>query len=189
LSTFNGGYEMSEVTDELEIVREFVNTAELGSGSDQLDAPSTLLAWLAEHALIEEGATASEKDLERTRALRDALRALLYANSGGELDPKAPPVLDAAAARADLRLRFGADGDAGLMSCAAGVNGALGRLLAIVAGAMRAGTWARLKACRSDDCRWAFFDGSKNHSRAWCSMALCGNRAKARAFRERHSET
>jgi len=98
---------MSEVTDELEIVREFVNTAELGSGSDQLDAPSTLLAWLAEHALIEEGATASKKDLERTRALRDALRALLYANSGGELDPKAPPVLDAAAARADLRLRFG----------------------------------------------------------------------------------
>ena len=179
---------MSGVTDELEIVRQFVNTAELGSGSDQLDTPSTLVAWLAKHALIEEGTAASEKDLERTRALREALRALLYANSGGELDPKAPPVLDAAAARADLRFRFGADGDADLISSAAGVNGAHGRLLVIVAEAMRTGTWARLKACRSDDCRWAFFDGSKNHSRAWCSMALCGNRAKARAFRERHSE-
>jgi predicted RNA-binding Zn ribbon-like protein len=178
---------MSEVADELEIVRAFVNTADV-SGSDELDTPSTLVAWLAEHALIEEGTAASEKDLERTRALREALRAFLYVNSGGELDPKAPPVLDAAAERSGLRLHFCADGDAGLMSCAEGVNGAHGRLLAIVAEAMRAGTWARLKACRSDDCRWAFFDGSKNHSRAWCSMALCGNRAKARAYRERHSE-
>jgi predicted RNA-binding Zn ribbon-like protein len=119
--------------------------------------------------------------------LREALRALLYANAGGELDPKAPPVLDAAAGRAGLRLYFYADGKAGLMPCAEGIDGAHGRLLAIVAEAMRAGTWGRLKACRSDDCRWAFFDESKNHSRAWCSMAVCGNRAKARAFRERQA--
>lgn len=178
---------MSEVVSELEIVRAFVNTADVGSGSDAFDTPPALVAWLAERGLIEEGTEASEKDLERTRALRDALRAFLYANAGGELDPEAPLVLDAAAERSNLRLHFCPEG-ADLMSCAAGVDGAHGRLLAIVAEAMRAGTWARLKACRSDDCRWAFFDGSKNHSRAWCSMAVCGNRAKARAFRERHSE-
>lgn len=179
---------MSEAPDMLEIVREFVNTADMGSGSDELDTPSALVAWLVAHALAEEGTTASEKDLERTRALREALRAFLYANSGGELDPKAPVVLDEAVKRADLRLRFYSDGAAGLMSSSEGVDGAHGRLLTIVAEAMRAGTWGRLKACRSDDCRWAFFDGSKNRSRAWCSMAVCGNRAKARAFRERHSE-
>jgi predicted RNA-binding Zn ribbon-like protein len=50
---------------------------------------------------------------------------------------------------------------------------------------MADGTWSRLKACRADDCLWAFYDGSRNHSAAWCSMASCGNRAKARAYRSR----
>lgn len=179
---------MNALADQLEIVRAFVNTADLESGSDELDTPFSLVAWLVGRGLIEEGTEASEKDLERTRALREALRALLYVNSGGKLDPEAPAVLDKASERADLRLRFSAGGEADLVSCAEGVSGAHGRLLAIVAEAMRAGSWARLKACRSDDCRWAFFDESKNRSRAWCSMAVCGNRAKARTFRERHSE-
>jgi predicted RNA-binding Zn ribbon-like protein len=178
---------MNAVSDGLEIVRAFVNTADVGSGSDELKTPPALVAWLAEHALIEPGAQASGQDLTRSRALREALRAFLYANAGGELDPKAPAVLDQAAELAGLRLRFDAGGGASLMPSADGVDGAHGRLLAIVAEAMRAGTWGRLKACRSDDCRWAFFDGSKNHSRAWCSMAVCGNRAKARAFRERQA--
>ena len=47
------------------------------------------------------------------------------------------------------------------------------------------GTWARLKACSADSCRWAFYDFSRNHSRTWCTMAECGNRAKARAYRAR----
>jgi predicted RNA-binding Zn ribbon-like protein len=46
-------------------------------------------------------------------------------------------------------------------------------------------TWDRLKACRLDDCQWVFYDHSKNRSRTWCSMRVCGNRAKARAYRER----
>ncbi len=179
---------MSSAPDQLEIVRAFVNTADLESGSDELAEPSALASWLSEHALIEGSAeAASEQDLERSRVLREALRAFLYANSGGELDPEAPAVLDATAERARLRLHFDADGGASLTPSASGVDGAHGRLLAIVAEAMRAGTWERLKACRSDDCRWAFFDASKNHSRAWCSMAICGNRAKARSFRERHA--
>ena len=178
---------MSAVPDELEIVRAFVNTADVGSGSDELETPPALVAWLAERGLIETGARASEQDLARSHALREALRAFLCANSGGELDPEAPVVLDKAAERSGLRIRFDADGTASLTPRAEGVDGAHGRLLSIVAEAMRAGNWARLKACRSDDCRWAFFDGSKNHSRAWCSMAVCGNRAKARAFRERQA--
>lgn len=178
---------MSALPDGLETVRAFVNTTDVGSGSDELATPSALVAWLSEHELVEGKVEASERDLERSRALREALRAFLYANAGGELDPKAPAVLDSTAELAGLRLRFDAAGGASLVPSAGGVEGAHGRLLAIVAEAMRARTWERLKACRSDDCRWAFFDTSKNHSRAWCSMAVCGNRAKARAFRERHA--
>ncbi len=43
----------------------------------------------------------------------------------------------------------------------------------------------RVSTCRAADCDWLFVDASKNHSRCWCDMATCGNRAKAQRFRER----
>ena len=52
---------------------------------------------------------------------------------------------------------------------------------------MRVGTWERLKVCRNDECQWAFYDHSRNHSGAWCTMAICGNRMKGRAFRTRRA--
>ena len=48
-----------------------------------------------------------------------------------------------------------------------------------------AGDWPRVKLCAAETCRWAFVDESRNRSRAWCSMEVCGNRAKARSFRSR----
>jgi predicted RNA-binding Zn ribbon-like protein len=62
---------------------------------------------------------------------------------------------------------------------------ALARILAAVATAVADRTWSRMKVCRRPDCRWAYYDESRNRSRAWCSMETCGNRAKARSFRER----
>ena len=50
-------------------------------------------------------------------------------------------------------------------------------------------SWPRLKACRGEDCRWVFLDGSRNSSRRWCDMAACGNRAKSASFRDRHRGT
>jgi predicted RNA-binding Zn ribbon-like protein len=47
------------------------------------------------------------------------------------------------------------------------------------------GQWDRVKICPAEDCRWAFYDRSRNHSRTWCSMQVCGNREKARAWRRR----
>jgi predicted RNA-binding Zn ribbon-like protein len=55
----------------------------------------------------------------------------------------------------------------------------------MIAEAMAEGSWGRLKACSDHGCQWAFFDRSKNRSGHWCSMRVCGNRAKARQFRER----
>ncbi|RMF62845.1 MAG: hypothetical protein D6742_19170, partial [Cyanobacteria bacterium J069] len=40
----------------------------------------------------------------------------------------------------------------------------------------------RLRECEADDCTWLFLDTTRNHSRHWCDMAECGNRAKARRF-------
>jgi predicted RNA-binding Zn ribbon-like protein len=42
-----------------------------------------------------------------------------------------------------------------------------------------------MRVCPNPDCRWMFYDHSKNRSGRWCQMAECGNRAKVRAYRER----
>ncbi|HEX6494287.1 MAG TPA: CGNR zinc finger domain-containing protein [Acidobacteriaceae bacterium] len=44
----------------------------------------------------------------------------------------------------------------------------------------------RLHTCASDTCRWLFLDTSKNHTRRWCDMKTCGNRAKARRYSAAH---
>jgi predicted RNA-binding Zn ribbon-like protein len=43
-----------------------------------------------------------------------------------------------------------------------------------------------LRACEKRDCRWLFLDTSKNHTRRWCDMKICGNRMKARRFKAQH---
>jgi len=44
---------------------------------------------------------------------------------------------------------------------------------------------ARLRRCGGDKCTWLFIDESKNGSRLWCDMSVCGNRAKSRRHYER----
>jgi predicted RNA-binding Zn ribbon-like protein len=46
----------------------------------------------------------------------------------------------------------------------------------------------RVRTCDSDTCRWLFLDTSKNHTRRWCNMKVCGNRMKARRFQARRQE-
>ncbi|MEY2513924.1 MAG: hypothetical protein QOJ89_1282 [bacterium] len=128
---------------------------------------------------------ASAGDLRRSIELREALRAQLRAHHGDPLDPQAASVLDAAAQRARLTLRFTGDERTALEPAAGGVDGALGRLLAIVKDAIDDGTWSRLKVCAAETCQWAFYDESRNRSGTWCDMRVCGNRAKVRGFRER----
>jgi predicted RNA-binding Zn ribbon-like protein len=171
-----------------ELVRDFVNTRELLDESEELASPAALADWLAASELAASGLAPSEGDLRRAVELREALRQLLLANTGVAVDAEgAVAVLDDAARRARIQLRFGGSGRE-LIPEADGVSAALGRIVIAVDSAMADGSWSRLKACRASDCEWAFIDSAKNHSRAWCSMRSCGNREKARAFRERRRE-
>jgi predicted RNA-binding Zn ribbon-like protein len=177
-----------EAPGELELVREFVNTADLEDGTDQLTSAAAVAKWLSDRGIAARSMRATSADLERALELREALRAVLVAHNGGAPAPmEAHRTLDRAARRARLRLGFDERGGAGLEPEAGGADGALGRLLAIVHDAIAGGTWQRLKACRQPTCEWAFYDHTKNHSGAWCSMQDCGNRAKARAYRERRA--
>jgi predicted RNA-binding Zn ribbon-like protein len=171
----------------LETVRAFVNTRDAEYGSDRLPGPEELVAWLAEHDLLggERAVRATRADVRRAVELREALRAHLFAHHGDPLADGAVETLDAASRRARLTVRFTGRDETAAEPEAEGIDGALGRLLAIIAQAIDDGTWQRLKACPAATCQWAFYDTSRNRSAVWCDMRVCGNRAKVRGFRER----
>lgn len=173
------------------LVQEFVNSVHFEPGEpaeESLDDADALRAWLAEHGLIEPGDEVTEGDLRRALDIREGLRALLLANNGLPFDQAAVERLDRASSRAGMRVHFCAEGPK-LVPDAAGVDGAIARLMSVVASSVSEGTWARLKACPRHDCYWAFYDHSKNRSGKWCSMETCGNVEKAKAYRQRRKET
>jgi predicted RNA-binding Zn ribbon-like protein len=170
---------------ELALIEAFVNTWDLEESAELLASPEALSSWLAEHGLARAGEHFGHDDLARAVAVREALRALLLANNGGELEPSAGATLTEAADAARLTVIVDGEGRARLEPRAAGVDGVLGRLLGVVARAQADGTWERMKACPWHTCHFAFYDHSRNRSRTWCSMAVCGNRAKAQAYRRR----
>jgi predicted RNA-binding Zn ribbon-like protein len=167
---------------DLGLLERFVNTANFEEATDELGDAARLTAWLAESGLAPTSAEFGEPERERIIAFREALRELLLANHGEQPDPGAITRLDRAAT---LVVAFDADGTARLVPAGDGVDAVLAGLLGIVARSQAEGTWPCMKACLADGCGWAFYDHSRNHSRTWCTMSVCGNRAKARSYRAR----
>ena len=167
------------------LVQAYVNTVDIQDGPEEFSDPTALERWLVARGLMEPGQDVSEGDLKNAVAVREAIRGVIGANSGTTVYPLDIATLNEAAAASRLRARFGADGKARLEPEAGGVAGAMGRMVAAVFTAMADEDWSRLKLCGSSTCRWAFFDRSRNHSSRWCTMASCGNRQKARRFRQR----
>ncbi len=180
----------------IERIRAFLNTLDIESGEDDLGTPDQIRPWLAAQGLPGTRGPIESSGIERLHGVRDALRDVLDAHSAvsrtaGPIDTSPGSVstvaaLNATAAAAPLVVRFDAGGHARLEAAQDDLNGTIAAILADVATCVADGTWARLKICRSDTCRWAFYDESKNHSRTWCSMSVCGNRAKGRAYRRRN---
>jgi CGNR zinc finger protein/putative stress-induced transcription regulator len=146
---------------DVDLVVDFLNTVDHEAHTDVLDDPEAWPTWLAAHGLT---------DSADARAVRGALRAAA-GDSGA-----------AAAVSVPVTVRL-AGGPPRLV--AADVAGAV---LAAASRLAVTGVWERVKICPADDCRWAFYDRSRNHSRTWCSMQVCGNRQKARAWRRRSEE-
>jgi predicted RNA-binding Zn ribbon-like protein len=168
----------------LRLVQLLVNTADLEHRREWLRDPAALDAWAREAHLVSARTRFTRRDLERALELREAFRSLLAANRDRKADAAALVSLTRASESAQLSVVF-ADGDGAprLESRAEGIDGFCGRLVSVAVTAMLDGSWERLKACRN--CRWAFFDESKNRSAHWCSMSLCGNRLKTKAYRRR----
>lgn len=171
---------------DLGLVQSFVNTVDIEGGTDQFRNAASMRDWLVDNGLIGADTPVDDADLRLVVHVREALRTLAAANNGETEDGQAVETLNQAAENARLSVRFENGSHASLTPRLPGVDGALAKILGIVYTAMVDGTWSRFKACRSDKCRWVYFDRSKNRSSTWCSMKVCGNREKARTYRTRH---
>ncbi|MGW5129562.1 CGNR zinc finger domain-containing protein [Streptomyces sp. NPDC004069] len=166
--------ERSSAPGSLALVEALVNTLDIETGADSLDT-----------AEGRERLGVPEAELPQARELRESLRAVLLAHAGhpphrtvtplGELLAGAPLLVTVDARDGSARLAPAADGPL------------LSRVAAAVAEALVAGTWTRLKACEAATCHWAFYDRSPGGRGRWCSMRVCGARAKMRRYRAKQT--
>lgn len=170
----------------LETVRQFINTVDIEAGTDEIESVAGLRRWLTGAHLLRPAARVGRDDVAAARDLREALRVAAAANhDGGPLPADVLATLNQAAEHARLAVSITADRRWHLRSRAGGVTGALGTIVVLLTDAMTDGSWSRLKVCMNDTCRWAFFDASRAGTGRWCSMRVCGNRAKQEAWRAR----
>lgn len=166
-TAYTGSVSESRPDAAVELVLAFLNSVDVEEGTDELRSPRTYAAWLRERALPPGDPAA---DLPAARRLRTGLRA-----AAGDPDSRPEPL--------SVPVRVGLDQAGRPALLATDPLGVIGTAAVALAGD---GRWDRVKICPADDCRWAFYDRSKNRSRHWCSMAECGGRAKSRTFRARH---
>lgn len=154
----------------LALVEALVNTVDLESGADTLDTAEGRARFGIE-----------ERDLTDVRRLRESLRAACLAHAGHPPHAPVTPLGELLAAAPLYVAVDERDGSATLVPADGGPL--LSRVAAAVAEALTAGTWDRLKACELPECHWAYYDRSPAGRGRWCSMSVCGARAKMRRYR------
>jgi predicted RNA-binding Zn ribbon-like protein len=142
-------------------------------------------------------AAAAARSLRAARELREALADAFYAHAAGQA-PAAAVLATLErhfqAASRYRELRWGAP--AGNRRAPSGAHWDRSRfvrraelpvwlLSQAAAQLMLSQELSQVRACAADNCRWLFLDTSRNHSRRWCQMQVCGNRMKARRFQAR----
>jgi predicted RNA-binding Zn ribbon-like protein len=176
-----------------------------GSGApvDHLAAYEDVVAWAEQGTLVSPALArelkkyaagdpaAARRALAKAVALREALFRIFVAIAAG----RRPPAGDLALLNAEVPPAFAharvVRADGGRYTLATGAAGAdLPSILApVVKSAVDLLTSAdvdRVRSCAADTCEWLFLDTTKNRTRRWCDMKVCGNRAKVRRFRTRH---
>ncbi|MBO8190431.1 CGNR zinc finger domain-containing protein [Streptomyces oryzae] len=176
-----------QAPEPLLLVQELANTLDIETRTDRLATPEGLDRFVDDHGL--ERFRLAEPDLAGLRELREALRAACLAHAGAAVPREADEVLERRLGAAPLVVRIGVRGEAAV-EAAPGLTGLpalTAHLAALIARAAGEGSWQRLKACETHDCQWVFYDRSPAGSRRWCTMAVCGSRAKMRAYRARRA--
>jgi predicted RNA-binding Zn ribbon-like protein len=167
---------------------------------EHLEAYADVLRWAAHAGVLSRntadriaraaGEAEAARLLRRALGVRETIHGVLAPiATGTRPDPARLRAFNALVARAHAgaELAEGADGRLVWRYPAAesrpdGLLAPLVRSAAVVATERDP---ARLKMCPGRGCGWLFYDATKNASRVWCEMQVCGNRAKARARYQR----
>jgi hypothetical protein len=155
----DGSNEPKNVQEKLLV--DFLNTIDIEDGTDVLATDTGLAEWAAAHGL-------APGNPDEARHTRDALRSLV---AGGT--PELPSVT----------LHPSCEGEGVSLTSDTVAEAALAATVVLsIQGRIK-----RVKLCNAETCRYAYYDRSRNGSRAWCSMEICGNRQKARSFRAKQA--
>lgn len=180
---------MIEAPSSAQLVEAFANTVDVELGTDDLAGPGRFAAWLADRGLMEAGSPLSAADRELGLRLRAAIREELGVHGGDTPDPDLLLAAEEALRALPLLGTVRRGTSAALLPAPELPPGR--RALALIAVAWTelviTGEAARLKRCAEHACAWVFWDVSKNRSRRWCSMRVCGNRTKARRYAARQA--
>jgi predicted RNA-binding Zn ribbon-like protein len=183
---YDGRMTRASIGPDLQTLLDFVNTNDLEDPDDGIGTPELLAAWLRERGVPITSVAADAH--ARALDVREGLRALGRANNEEPAEPERLAALNAATAALPLSASLGTGSEWGLQPRVEGADAFLGGIVATALRAMASGEWSRVKACQNDTCRWLFVDQSRNRSRTWCTMAICGSRMKARAYRARQRD-
>lgn len=171
-------------------VQAFANTFAFEREEERLLDADAARRWLVESDLATPEVEVSEAGWRRLVCFRDVIRELLDANLTGAAVGDAGAALAELAADHPLPMTVAESGRLALdLTPRATLDGVIAQLIGIVYESQLTGEWERLKVCASDECRWAFYDGSRNRGGTWCQMETCGNRVKNRAYRRRRARS
>ena len=187
-----------------ERVLAFINTLSsrpTAAPVERLDSYDALVAWAREQHLVSPAAAdrlsaearrhphQAAAVLARAKDFREALNDL-----AGAIEAGRPPNADVLKTISESLASAYANGrlvpHEGALQWVASAEDDLDRVLWEIGRAagrlVLSPRLARVRACAADDCGWWFVDDTKNRSRRWCDMKLCGNREKLRRFRKKH---
>src|SRR5471032_1929891 len=171
---------------------DLLNTVAVSNGAptDFLQSDADVMAWLERAGFIAQGMSAGDpvpRLLEVARGFRELFRNLVAQRKAGEALNLA--ALNAYLAQASRHLELVADAEGKLNLQARYDAGSakklIGPLVESAAELLADGDFSLVKHCENPECILIFLDKTKSHRRRWCSMAVCGNRAKVASFRQR----
>ncbi|MFJ9636519.1 CGNR zinc finger domain-containing protein [Streptomyces sp. NPDC101178] len=179
---------MRDTPASAQLIQAFVNTVDVETGTDEIDTVRKFDSWLRGQELLR-GSRLDARDHALGLRLRAGIREVLGAHVGDEPDPAVQRAADEALR--ELPVVVTADGTApGTLIPAPQLpapRSALAALAVAWSELTLTGDAVRLKRCAEHACAWVFWDTSKNRSGRWCSMRVCGNRAKARRYAARQA--
>jgi predicted RNA-binding Zn ribbon-like protein len=186
VNTLNGSREIEETEEKLTSYAALVSWSRQAGELSEREARQLLKE-------AERRPKEAAKVVERAIALREAIYGIITTSANGASPTKADlKVLNAALSQAMARseIKRTTNGFSwGWTSDEVTLDRMLWPVARSAAELLTSEEMNRARVCEAGDCTWLFMDLSKNHSRRWCDMKYCGNRAKSRRHYERKRAT